>query len=216
MRYTVYRTVNLVNGKVYVGQHATKNPNDSYIGSGSWLRQAVKKYGRESFKKEVLFVFDNPEEMAAKEAEIVTQEFVDREDTYNLVPGGHLGDAWYEARKGIPTEDLSRWGKAGNEVLKEKLKTSPEYREVQRRNGERIAKLWNTSGRPRFRLNPLEFLGRKHSEETIVKMRGKSAGSSNSQFGTLWICKSGENPKKIPGSEVSSYLERGWSRGRKP
>jgi hypothetical protein len=76
--------------------HATDDPNDSYLGSGYQIQAAIKKYGRSSFKKEVLFVFGTPEEMAAKEAELVTSEFVDREDNYNIVVGGKQGKSWYQ------------------------------------------------------------------------------------------------------------------------
>ncbi len=31
--YTVYKTINLVNGKTYIGIHQTDNPNDDYLGS---------------------------------------------------------------------------------------------------------------------------------------------------------------------------------------
>ena len=40
----IYKTTNLVNGKIYVGQ--TTRDDENYIGSGSVLLQAVKKYGR--------------------------------------------------------------------------------------------------------------------------------------------------------------------------
>jgi hypothetical protein len=42
----------------------------------------------DNFKKEILFVFDNPEEMYAKEAELVNEEFLVTENTYNLKVGG--------------------------------------------------------------------------------------------------------------------------------
>lgn len=48
----VYKTVNLLNNKIYIGQDSNNNPN--YIGSGLLLTKAIKKYGKENFKKEVL------------------------------------------------------------------------------------------------------------------------------------------------------------------
>jgi hypothetical protein len=71
------------------------------MGSGKHLQHAAEKYGIENFEKEILFQFDNNEEMNAKEAELVTEEFCLREDTYNLCPGGKGG--WgYINNNGIP------------------------------------------------------------------------------------------------------------------
>jgi hypothetical protein len=54
MFYTVYKVTNLVNGKIYVGLHVTKNLDDEYLGSGKQIQSAVKKYGRENFKREYI------------------------------------------------------------------------------------------------------------------------------------------------------------------
>lgn len=35
--YTIYKTTNLINGKIYIGKHQTKDPYDSYLGSGKRL-----------------------------------------------------------------------------------------------------------------------------------------------------------------------------------
>jgi len=51
MFFTVYKTTNLINGKIYVGLHVTDNLEDDYLGSGSQLKLAVKKYGKEKFQK---------------------------------------------------------------------------------------------------------------------------------------------------------------------
>lgn len=214
MYYTVYRTTNLVNDKVYIGIHCTEDPNDSYLGSGYQLRSAIRKYGRDSFKKEVLYIFDNPTEMAAKEAELVTQEFVDRHDTYNLALGGYQADSWYQARKNITPEQFRLRSVRGNEVLSALLKTSEYHRAVQRRNGERFCRHLHARGL----VKKAPFTGMKHSAETIQKMRvakkGRYDGHANPSFGTFWVCKEG-TPKKIQSSELDSYLALGWKRGRK-
>lgn len=44
--YTVYKTTNIINGKYYIGVHKTTNPNDSYLGSGKAIKEAIKKYGK--------------------------------------------------------------------------------------------------------------------------------------------------------------------------
>jgi hypothetical protein len=60
IKYYIYKTINTVNGCYYIGKHASDNiESDDYLGSGVYLNNAIKKYGREKFIKEILFVFDN-------------------------------------------------------------------------------------------------------------------------------------------------------------
>lgn len=104
MNYIVYKTTNLINGKIYIGVHKMDiNKPDTYIGCGICKKDqkkkinigfpaAVHKYGYENFKREILFVFDCTEDgrqqAYAKEAELVTPEFVKLDTNYNLIPGG--------------------------------------------------------------------------------------------------------------------------------
>ena len=91
MKYTIYKTTNTVNNKIYIGKHQTENISDSYLGSGVSLELAIKKYGKESFTKEILYIFDSEEEMNSKEKELVTEEFIKRKDNYNKSLGGEGG-----------------------------------------------------------------------------------------------------------------------------
>lgn len=106
MKYIVYKTTCLVNGKYYIGKHQTDNPDifDGYLGNSVWVNRndklknpefpfhfAIKKYGVENFKRETLFVFDTAEEAFAKEAELVNEDFIKRDDNYNVVVGGKGG-----------------------------------------------------------------------------------------------------------------------------
>lgn len=105
MNYIVYKTTNLINGKVYVGVHRT-NPDifDGYIGCGvshkdkkknkKGFPKAVQKYGYENFKRETLFIYEDSEEgmkqAYAKEAEIVNIDWVKSPNNYNLTVGGRF------------------------------------------------------------------------------------------------------------------------------
>lgn len=48
----IYKTTNIVNNKIYVGQEQVEK--DTYLGSGKELKLAIKKYGRANFIKEIL------------------------------------------------------------------------------------------------------------------------------------------------------------------
>ena len=85
----IYKITNLINGKIYIGQHTTSNLDDGYIGSGKILIRAIKKYGVENFRKEIQGFYEDIDELNYMERLFVDQTFVDRCDTYNLTLGGN-------------------------------------------------------------------------------------------------------------------------------
>lgn len=86
--YLVYQITNLIDGKIYIGIHSTYNEKDNYMGSSQSLKRNIKKLGRQNFKKEILYKFNNRKASLLKEKELVTREFCMREDTYNCIEGG--------------------------------------------------------------------------------------------------------------------------------
>lgn len=120
-KYIVYKTTNTVNNKIYIGVHLedTNKPN-KYIGCGIYsntskcqthFQNAVKKYGYDKFKREILFEYPDTEEgmeqAYAKEAELVNEKFIKRPDVYNMQVGGKL--TTFENRK----KKISQYSIAG-------------------------------------------------------------------------------------------------------
>ena len=87
----LYITENLINKKIYVGVHSTNNLEDGYTGSGTYLKKAIKKYGKENFVTEIIEFFDTEEEAYEAEKYIVDNTFVKFKWTYNITNGGHGG-----------------------------------------------------------------------------------------------------------------------------
>jgi group I intron endonuclease len=86
----IYKTTNLINGKIYIGQDANDNPK--YLGSGTRLRYAFKKYGKTNFKKETLSLCYSKKEL--DEQEIYWIKFFDSTNKaigYNICHGGQGG-----------------------------------------------------------------------------------------------------------------------------
>ena len=102
MKYIVYITINLCNGKFYIGVHRT-NPNtfDGYIGCGIYrasqatkdyvLHKAVRKYGYENFKRTIIKIFPDNEEGRKQafelEAILVNETLLKSKSTYNTALG---------------------------------------------------------------------------------------------------------------------------------
>lgn len=207
--YTIYQITNILDGKIYIGKHQTNDLNDGYMGSGKLLRRAQLKHGIENFKKEILFQFDDEADMNAKEAEIVTEEFCLRADTYNLCSGGHGGFSYLNRIK--TDKERSDQGKKSGKIHAEKLKTDLQYRSTHIRRSVKALSKARESYREKYPKSA--FFGRTHSEETRQKMsKSKNVGSSNSQFGTMWITNGQEN-KKI--KKDIDIIPEGWYKGRK-
>lgn len=91
MVYYFYKISNLINGKFYYGVHSTKNIDDNYYGSGKAIKSAIKKYGKENFKKEILKYFNTEYEMYAYEKEIINECTINDDMCYNITIGGNGG-----------------------------------------------------------------------------------------------------------------------------
>lgn len=116
IHYLIYEIKNLVNGKIYIGQHITDNVDDNYRGSGHALWAAYDKYGFSNFKKTILFDFDTFDEMNDKERELVNLDFIKRDDTYNIILGGRRGivQTFFDKEKKQKMRDKMSQNKVGN------------------------------------------------------------------------------------------------------
>lgn len=83
----IYKITNLLNGKIYIGKHTCKNIENVYYGSGVAIKAAIKKYGKENFKKDVLCVCESEEELNSMEIEWISKLGAFG-DGYNMTKGG--------------------------------------------------------------------------------------------------------------------------------
>ena len=86
--YIIYRVTNTVNNKIYIGKHKCDKLDDNYFGSGKLLLQAIEKYGLEKFTFHMEIDLKNQEEMDLLEEIVVNEDFLLREDVYNISKGG--------------------------------------------------------------------------------------------------------------------------------
>ncbi len=92
----IYVTTNLINNKKYIGQHKFDRFDESYYGSGKGINAAIKKYGIENFKCEILpsdgimpTVCGSFEELNESEKYYIElYNCVNSKEYYNMIAGG--------------------------------------------------------------------------------------------------------------------------------
>ena len=209
----LYQITNLINNKIYVGVHKTDNIDDGYMGSGKVIKSAIKKHGIENFRKDILEFFDTYDTALDKESEIVTDEFLLREDVYNLRRGGTGG---FDYINKLPQTTAVRIanGKKFPKSLRIEMAKSHSSRTMSdtHKSGKLSYTYFGDPSRQHFSelSNTEEALAKK--KETW-KRTGRGRGEKNSQFGKCWITKDLEN-KKIYKEQLDFYLEAGWIKGR--
>jgi len=88
VRHIIYKIINNINQKYYIGRHSTDNIDDNYMGSGIGIKNAINKYGIENFSKEVIAEANSSEELWELEKQIVNEQVVKDENSYNMAYGG--------------------------------------------------------------------------------------------------------------------------------
>lgn len=102
------------------------------MGSGLHLKRAIKKYGKENFRKEWLMFCEDAEELNYMEMVYVDETWIGRSDTYNIILGGQkmgrCGKLTEEHKRKLSRAHKGKtpWNKGKNtpEHVKEKLSTA--------------------------------------------------------------------------------------------
>lgn len=154
--YIVYKTINTVNNKFYIGVHKRNGRN--YLGSGVALRHAIKKYGKENFKRVIIEEFDTKQEAFDYESIVVNKVLVDSKMCYNLCDGGYGSDP------------PSHKGKKRSEETKKKM--SNNHADFSGSNNPMFGKQLSESHREKI------SSGKKGSKNPMYGKKGKDAPRS--------------------------------------
>lgn len=143
----IYKTICLVNNKIYIGRHEG-NENDGYIGSGVLFKKAFKKYGKENFKREILRRCETLHELEIWEHVYIKKyHSQDKNIGYNIADGD---------------VNTSEYNPAKRQEIREKIsKGQKEYWAKHPENKEKLSK---------------RRKGNKSSEETRKKLSDSHKG----------------------------------------
>lgn len=229
----IYKTTNLINGKIYIGQHKSQVFDKEYHGSGKLIRRAFEKYGIENFKTELIKWCETRSDINKYEKIYISiYHSNDLTVGYNISKGGDGGDTF----SGLTNDE--------KEHRRKKMKTSMSGRIVIN-NGEiekyvkpdelqlylesgYIEGYLHTPERDKIRSNARKqffqkhpdfrndgmfkkgssgFIG-KHTEETKEKIRQKLVGTKQS-----------EETRKLKSQLLRERYASGWQnpmKGKEP
>lgn len=178
----IYKTTCLIDGKIYIGQCINDRP--SYLGSGTLLKYAIKKYGKENFKKEILKLGVKNQKKLDLLEEIYIKKFntTDRKIGLNIAPGtvnkfgrGNPSQIPEVKAKIAATSKGRKHSKETKKKMSEWQKGEGNHRfgksmdeEIKLQISKKLKKLHST---PEAReIQALKVRGIKRSEETRLKM----------------------------------------------
>ena len=203
----IYKITNNLNNKIYIGYKSkTVEESESYYGSGTVIKAAIKKYGKDNFTKTIL------------ERDIVDFDFLKERERhyiklydsynngYNLTKGGDgiIGYKLTEEHKQKLIKSVK--GKPLSKEHKQKLSESLQGKIISEETKEAIRKA--LTGRPRP-----EETKRKISEGNIGKIRSEETRRKIGAFqkGRTRSPHSEETKRKIGAANAISLL--GKTRG---
>lgn len=149
----IYKTTNLINGKFYIGKSEKPiNESTTYYGSGILLKKAIKKYGKDNFKKEIIDTANDILGLDEKEQywiDITKAKLIG----YNIADGGtggntggmkletklkksEIGD---DGLSEFQRQSIKGWKNRSEETIKESIRKANESKQRKLDNGLTVA-----------------------------------------------------------------------------
>lgn len=161
----VYQVTNLLNNKKYIGS-SNKEPKDnwSYYGSGKLIKQAIEKYGKENFKKEIL-------EETKKDARLVEKKYLDKINAknnpkyYNMTNDA-VGSSFH-SREGRKSKSKKLTGRKLSKKVREKISKNKTGIRFENGYNMKITTKPGVSKAHRGRISPNKGKGKKIDLFTI-------------------------------------------------
>ena len=219
----IYKTTNLLNNKIYIGQKKSKIfLADKYLGSGIILKEAIKKDGKENFIVEILDEANSQEELDLKEKYWIKQLNSKCAGIgYNIADGGqwatnyHLG--MLNKKQSLKQRQaVSNYMKNRIISVETKQKMSESAKHRPKRISANKGKIW--VHRENFQTmisveNLKEYLDKGFKKGMIPKNNLYKQNRKDYYQNGTYVHK--DNIMKfIPLSELDTYLKQGFIKGK--
>lgn len=221
----IYRTTNIINGKIYIGKHKSAEFDPNYKGSRSALWNAINKYGWSAFHTEMLSSCFSLEELNEEEIMLIAHfNATDRSIGYNLLDGGDGGSLYGELNSFYGKHHT----KETRDIISSVLRASWQDEDYCNRQHESRLGNQNSAGTIWIHKGDINHRANLDNIENYLadgwelgcspasseKKRIASIGRQNN-LGKVRIHK-GEIGRMVDRSQLESYLESGWELGMKP
>lgn len=181
----IYKTTNLANGKVYIGQRVRKPFSPYYLGSGIAISRAVAKYGSESFVVEPLIFSSGDLDWLEQHLIQEYREILGAHYVYNMSSGGIGGDG---------AKGKTPWNKGKintfkhTAVSKQKLSIANKGKRISIEQRHKISlaqkgKIITEEQKQKMRDNHADFTGSKHPRWIPDKKRFSNCVDCGKQIG---------------------------------
>lgn len=193
----IYKTTNLINGKIYIGQKKSKKRfYDNYFGSGLLINRALEKYGIENFKVEMICECNSQEELNLQERFYIRKlNSQNKSIGYNVLPGGqYIPDI-------MDSEEIRKAKSDGAKKFWDSLSKEERYQFCKSRKES----MNSEKGRKHLREGQL---GRKLPQEVKDKIANQSTDRIS--------INNGKHSTKIKKEDLDKYLSNGWKIGELP
>lgn len=189
----IYLTTNLINGKKYIGKKESSVFDPNYHGSGKYIYKALKKYGSDNFKTEIICWCESLDELNLAERHFIKlHKAVESKDYYNIHEGGSGGNVI----AGYTDEDMKRF----------KNKVSKEFKGRKHMIKDGARKYVRPEEIEQYLLDGWEFFHQTLSEEDRQK---RSEASKNRKYVTNGVIN-----KLVKIDDLDDYLSKGFKLGQ--
>ena len=220
----IYKTTDLTNNKIYVGQHKANEFDDSYYGSGVIIKRLLNKFGTERFKCELLEECQSENELNEKEIYWIDKLNCRNKDIgYNLASGGSFGDSGYH--KGM-------LGKSQSEYQKEQARIAnshPKSQEMKNKMSKALKGNNNASNGKGMKFIHKGDLQKRVKEEDIPtylnegwergvseKIKEAQRKAFKEKYANGSYINNGIDSKFVDNTELNDWLNKGWKIGKGP
>lgn len=223
-------TTNLINGKIYIGQKQLPKFKRSYYGSGIYITRALKKYGRNNFKVEIICKCDSVSMMDKKEIYYI-KKYNSRNPKigYNISYGGDSPmRGRHHNKKSRLKISKNNKGKIVSKETREKIGLSHLGMKMSKETKEKLSishlgqKSWNKglkmplpSQETRNKISKANK-GKKLSEKQIEFLRKINTGKKHSEETKKKMALSRKNRITKPETRLKMSLSRKGKKGKSP